>query len=283
VAKDDIFTMDIQIDAGDQSVDGVEVHLDFDPLYLRVVDASGNPANVIMFGSVLDVPIQNSVSNDRGEIDYAAGTFSSRPPTGTFVLATIRFKALWGTGVISSPLTFVDTGVAYEGALVPHSVENGSVTISGPIPVITPTNGTIDPSSGSGPAGVTTHFTTTWSDGNGWQDLKQCYFHIGATSSVHKSVTLLYNRLKNKLWIRSDDGTQWLGGFAPGSDNVLENSQAKVYCRRTRVRGSGHRLGVRWAIAFKPAFRGEKEAYLDCRDLAGARAEGEWKGTWTIE
>jgi hypothetical protein len=145
VAKDDIFTVDIRIVAGSQSVDGAEVHLDFDRTYLRVVDAGGAPASAIESSGILDVPIQNSANNDEGKIDFAAGTFSGTPPSGTFVLATIRFKALWGTGGGSTPLVFVthlprNTDVTYEGGSVLAGVENGSVTISGETPPATPTN-----------------------------------------------------------------------------------------------------------------------------------------------
>jgi hypothetical protein len=147
VARGTIFTLDIQVVAGSQPVDGAEVHLDFDRTYLQVVDASGDPTGAIIAGSVLEVPIQNIVHNDRGEIDFAAGTFLA-PPSGTFVLATIRFEALWGTSGASTPLTFSTqlprkTEVTHGGGSVLAGVENGSVTIGGqtppPTPTVTPT------------------------------------------------------------------------------------------------------------------------------------------------
>jgi hypothetical protein len=146
-----------------------------------------------------------------------------------------------------------------------------------------PTLGTVDPSSGSGPVGVTTYFTTTWNDADGWGDLKHCYFHIGSSPSLVNNVTLLYNAAKHKLWIRSDDGMMWLGGFAPGSANVLDNGQAKVYCSLTTAQGSGDTLSVTWAIEFKPGYEGTKKLGLKCKDRQKAKAKGAWKGTWTIE
>ena len=53
-AKDQIFTVDIQIVAGPQQVDGAEVHVDFDPLYLQVVDVAGNPVSEIQAGTALE-------------------------------------------------------------------------------------------------------------------------------------------------------------------------------------------------------------------------------------
>jgi hypothetical protein len=145
-----------------------------------------------------------------------------------------------------------------------------------------PELGDVTPSSGSGPAGDITYFTTSWSDPDGWEDLKHGYFHIGASSSLAGNVTLMYNATKNKLWMRSDDGTTWLGGYAPWSDNTIENRQAKVYCALTRDEGSGDTLSVRWAMKFKADFRGVKKTGLKCSDLYNARAKGAWMGTWNI-
>jgi hypothetical protein len=130
---------------------------------------------------------------------------------------------------------------------------------------------------------VTTHFTTTWQDADGWQDLKHCYFHIGAIPALAGNVTLLYNAAKDRLWIRSDDGATWLGGCTPGDDAFIENSQGKVHCKETRVRGSADTLGVRWAIEFKPGYTGTKKLGLKCKDRQKAKAKGAWKGTWTIQ
>jgi hypothetical protein len=145
-----------------------------------------------------------------------------------------------------------------------------------------PSNGTVIPSSGSGPDGVTTYFETTWSDPDGWRDLKHGYFHIGEDSSLVDNVTLMYNVQSKKLWIRSDDGSTWWGGFAPWSDNVLENRQAKVYCLLTRDDRSADTVSIRWAIKFKALSVGPKKTGLKCTDLHKARAKGAWKGTWNV-
>jgi len=58
VMQDDIFFIEIQIAAGSQPVDGAEVHVDFNPMHLQVVDAAGNPASSIENGAALNVHIQ---------------------------------------------------------------------------------------------------------------------------------------------------------------------------------------------------------------------------------
>lgn len=128
------FDVDILINAGGQPVDGAEVHLDFHPSYLQVVDGSNHPAGEIQSSGVMDIGIQNYVDNAAGHVDFAAGTFTS-PPTGSYVLATIRFKALASTGGHSTPLTLVTelprkTDLMYRGQSVLAQAHDGDVLIS---------------------------------------------------------------------------------------------------------------------------------------------------------
>jgi hypothetical protein len=146
----------------------------------------------------------------------------------------------------------------------------------------TPTNEAVYPLSGGANSGVTQNFDTTWSDANGAYHLKHCFFHVGDSPSIVGNVTLMYNAQKDKLWIRSDDGTEWLGGYAPGSANILENSQARVYCEQAFVNRYTQDVTVRWPIEFKSSFWGPKKTGLKCKDVYKAKAKGEWKGTWMI-
>jgi uncharacterized repeat protein (TIGR01451 family) len=225
--------------------------------------------------------------------------FSASPRSGVVPL-TVAFEDqsacspthwAWdfGDGAISAQQHPTHTYTAIGSYTVTLTVSNtlGSDTLSEPnyISVINsaPALGAVDPSSGSGPTGVTTYFTTTWTDASGWEDLKHCYFHIGDSPSIVGNVTLLYNAAKNKLWLRTDDGSAWTGGYLPGTDNTLENSQAIVDCNLTTAEGSGDTLTVKWAIEFKPGYTGTKKLGLKCKDRSKAKAKGKWKGTWTIE
>jgi hypothetical protein len=145
-----------------------------------------------------------------------------------------------------------------------------------------PQLGSVAPASGSGPLGATTHFTTTWSDPDGWENLKQCYFHIGDSPSLPGNVTLLYNAAKNKLWLLDDAGTTWLGGCHPRDVLFTLNGQAILDCAQTAVQRAGDTLGVRWAIEFRAGFEGSKRLGLKCKDRDKAKAKGKWKGSWTI-
>jgi hypothetical protein len=145
-----------------------------------------------------------------------------------------------------------------------------------------PVNVSVDPETGLAYTGVWYDFTTTWSDPGGWQDLKQCYVHFGATPSLANNVTLLYNAQNNRVWLRNDAGTAWLGGFEIGLPSVIENSQALVAPVSMSTLPSGDNLTVRWVIRFKLAFAGTKNVGMKALDRWGARATGQWMGTWVI-
>jgi len=130
----DIFTVLVQVEAGSQPVDGAEIHLDYDPSRLQVVDAGGNPVDHVDSSGTLDVVLRNHVDNAAGQIDFAAGTFSATPPSGTFALATIRLKAVNLAGSPATELHFVresprKTNVVYAGFSVLGGTSDGVVAL----------------------------------------------------------------------------------------------------------------------------------------------------------
>jgi len=141
----------------------------------------------------------------------------------------------------------------------------------------------LTPSSGSAPAETPLDFTTVYSDGNGYQDLRYGLLLINTSINGSNGFYGYCNPSTNKLYLRNDAGNKWLGGFAPGSANIIENSYASLDCSKTAVSGSGNTLSVSWNITFKPAFSGTKNCYLYTRDYSGAKTGWKQKGTWTIE
>jgi uncharacterized repeat protein (TIGR01451 family) len=261
--------------------------------------SSAKPGQAITYTIVVsntgDADATGAVVSDAlpAEVTFAGPVTLDPPGAGTVgtppTLVTDATITSGGAITVTLPVTLnanLPTGMLITNTAVvscsevPAPVEHG-VAIS--VDNVAPTLGTVDPYSGSGTTGVTTYFTTTWKDANGWQDLKHCYFHIGDSASIVGSVTLLYNNAKDKLWLRSDDGSAWTGGFAPSSANTLENSQAIVHCSLTTAQGSGDTLSVAWAIEFKPGFEGARKLGLKCKDRSKARAKGKWMGSWTVE
>ena len=80
----------------------VQFTLQYDPNYLIVVNAAGNPVTQIAPGTALEKVNVNSVSN--GTIVYDAETAAAAPPTTDITVATVRFKGKAATA--GTPLTF---------------------------------------------------------------------------------------------------------------------------------------------------------------------------------
>ena len=87
-----------------------------------------------------------------------------------------------------------------------------------------PSVDTITPSSGTSKPDEAVSFTTTYSDQDGWQNISYGYLLVN-TSSVAKSKCFYgyYNQNNNKLYLRNDANTGWSVGYAPGSNNIIEN------------------------------------------------------------
>jgi uncharacterized repeat protein (TIGR01451 family) len=251
-------------------------------LYTIVVSNNGDADAT--GGVVSDTPPAQLTFAGPVTLDPPGAGTTGAPPllvTGATISAAGRITVTFPVTVnlYLPPDTLVTNTAAVSCSEVPTPVEaSAAITVAN----VKPSLGTIDPSSGSGPTGATTYFTTTWKDDNGWDDLKQCYFHIGADASIVGNVTLLYNAAKNRLWLRSDDGTTWLGGCEPGTEGTIENSQAILDCKKTRQQGADDTLGLRWAIEFKPGYEGDKKTGLKCKDRSKARAKASWKGTWEV-
>jgi len=83
VAAHNTFDLAVRIDAGAAGAAAADVYLTFDPNELQVVD--------VIDGEALKV-FAKPFDNRAGSVDIGAGTLSA-PITGTFTLATVRFRA----------------------------------------------------------------------------------------------------------------------------------------------------------------------------------------------
>lgn len=147
-----------------------------------------------------------------------------------------------------------------------------------------PSIGTISPSNGTTLPNVAKAFTCTYLDTDGWANINQVYLLIStSTTALANSCYLYYNQNTNLLYLRNNANAVWLGGFAPGSPNVIENSQVRLNCSSTTVSGSSSTLTVRWNITFKPIYSGKiYKTYLKVVDDTAAIAGFTQKGTYTV-
>jgi len=181
-------------------------------------------------------------------------------------------------------VTLTDSGSTFR-CIVKNSA--GSITSNSATLTVTannqPTVGTIAPSSGSSTAGTAVNFSTAYSDTNGWQNIQYVYFLISTAATNGANCFYgYYDQNTNKLYLRNDANTAWLGGYVPGSANIIENSYAKLDCANTIVTGSGNTLSVTWRVTFKSTFLGAKNMYLYVKDDSGAYNGWLQKGTWTV-
>ncbi|MEM3433258.1 MAG: S-layer homology domain-containing protein [Candidatus Methanomethyliaceae archaeon] len=79
-------------EAGAQPFDGVEIHLNFDPNYLRVVDKTGQEVANVLEGA-LPMHLMNQVDNLKGEINYAAGILG-QTASGSVEVCSFYLKAI---------------------------------------------------------------------------------------------------------------------------------------------------------------------------------------------
>ena len=105
-AVDEVFAVEIIAESAAQSYETIQAYVNFDPAYLRCVDAAGNPATSITPGEPTFI-LQNAVDNAAGQVNYAARVpFGNPPLTGRVRVATMYFRALATTPAGGIPLEF---------------------------------------------------------------------------------------------------------------------------------------------------------------------------------
>jgi len=118
-----------------QDISGVEVYVDFDPVFLQVVDSNSTQSGVQIKPvlSKLNTPFKNEVDTAAGKIDFASGTFVTPYPSGTFQIAEIEFQGIKiSTSAIDIAFSFAPgraTTASVSGVAIPGQHENASVTL----------------------------------------------------------------------------------------------------------------------------------------------------------
>jgi len=134
----------------------------------------------------------------------------------------------------------------------------------------------VSPDSGSSNVGETVFFTAVYKDSGGWGHLRRCKLLIN-TKISSKGCYAVYKPRKNKLYLKKSKQK----GVCPGSAVVLENSYAALDCSKTTVTAEGDTITIKWAVAFKNTFKGQKDLYLYARDK---KKKSGWRkmGAWTV-
>jgi hypothetical protein len=132
-----------------------------------------------------------------------------------------------------------------------------------------PATGTIYPASATANVNQTRTFSATYSDPDGWANIQAAYLLINTVTNGANCFYGYYNQNTNRLYLRNDNSTLWMGGCIPGTNTTISNSYTALNCYRTSISNTTATLSINWNITFKPAFAGVKNTYLYVSDDYG--------------
>ncbi len=210
--------------------------------------------------------------------DYGTVTGSYTFPANTTTLSRAVGVIIVGNTVAEADETFILKLTSVTGATILKA--NGTATIVNDDGTYTgPVNVGVTPNNGGGAAGTPVTFTTVQSDANGAADISQSQFIVNTTIGSPYLARCYYNG--TNLYLMSDAGT-FVGGFTPGSANVISNSQVSLNCAGTTVVRSGNTLTIQWNLTFNASYTGTKNLFLYAKDNTNQIAGWDNLGTWTI-
>src|SRR5581483_4923626 len=141
-----------------------------------------------------------------------------------------------------------------------------------------PTVVSVSPNSGSGSPQA---FTFTWSDPDGWADLKYEYALFNTSVSATNACYFVYEPTVNRLYLYNDNGTLQSSSITPGGAGSVNNSQCSIAASSLSVGHSGNNASVTATIAFANTFTGRNNIYLRGIDSANATSGWVTEGTWS--
>lgn len=111
------------------------------------------------------------------------------------------------------------------------------------------------------PTGVITtnsrlSMTSIYSDPAGYANINNCYLMMNTNPSLSGTGYCFYDSIKNKLYLRKVDSPVMIGGFAPGSANVIDNGCIILNCADTNVSHNSNSILINWNISLKSYFAG---------------------------
>jgi hypothetical protein len=195
-----------------------------------------------------------------------------------------------GKGVTTYTLNGLVDGNTYYFALTAvdsSGNESGySAEVSKTIPdtslTAKPTCDAVNPTSVSSTANEAQTFVTEYSYVKGADAIGLVKFLVNTDLSARNAIYVAYNTSNNRLYLRNDSDSDWSGGDAPGSSNVISNSYGKLNCSGTTVVKSGNTLQVTWSLVPSSDFGGQKNLYMKAEGSDNQSSDWVQKGNWTI-
>ncbi|MFA5144007.1 MAG: FlgD immunoglobulin-like domain containing protein [Candidatus Omnitrophota bacterium] len=130
-----------------------------------------------------------------------------------------------------------------------------------------PKVGTLSPSRGTSVPGQEIIISSKYRDRDKGDNIKLAYLLINTSTECRNCPAVYYDNSANKLYMLNDQGDTSVGGFAPGSSNIIENSYCKLNCSATQVTKFSTNMTVKWDVTFKHLFAGKTyDVYLKAVD-----------------
>ena len=109
------------------------------------------------------------------------------------------------------------------------------------------------------------------------------YLLLNTSLSAAQAAYLYYDGPSNKLWLRNDSGSAWLGGYAPGSANSISNNLVTVNCAASSAVMVGSQLEVNWSLTPKPSAAPRTySAWMYTLDTTGLKDGWDLMGTLAV-
>ena len=228
-------------------------------------------------------------------VSAADGAWSVCQHMSDWDIVIARFQV-----VETNPPGCVSTGRALNGVMLPPTIYSseldvvdweygGHNAVHGPFtadfydtpPLVL---GGVTPMAGQSCPGQVQQFVTSVTDVEAASHINLVEYVFDAGAWLQDAVYLSYDQTTNLISLRNDAGTGWLGGYAPGSAQVPENSRVRVPLTQCQVGASpdGKTLLVTWALAFKSDFAGTYNQFLYARHQSGYYQGFEDVGDWTV-
>ncbi len=261
------YTQILLVDRGDISMPNLVVN--------QAEDQADPTMNThIMFTATFAEPVTDFSSGDV-TISGTAGATKAvvTNPSSDKMVYNIDISGMTTSGTV---IVSIAAGVAHDSSGNPNlDSESTDNEVTYNLNLYPPENVSLSPSGGT--LGTTkTSFAALYRDQNGHADIRKAYLLINDSLGLTNAVLVLYDRLVNRLYLRNDAGTGWSDAYAPGTDVVLENSQAFFYVKDTTISQSGNDLTVNWAVGLKNPFPAKSlNGYMYVQD------EGSHEVGWT--
>jgi len=245
-----------------------------------VVGPSGtrNVAFVASLSAPASSPVSVAYTTNNGTAtagtDYTMTSGTLTLPAGE--TAGGIYVPVIGTTADASGLTFTVTLSSPVNATITNGTGTCTITHDA-VPVAVG----VSPNPATAPVGTAQVLTSTVTSVGGPSNLAKVGLSVGQLSSPAASLYAEYVVGTNSLYLANSSGT-YIGGFTPGSNNVISTGLGTLNCQSTTVTTSGNQLVIAWSLTPAQPLAGTQSVYLSGSDVFGLGSGWEKLATWAV-